>query len=167
MVLIDFPHIKHINFKSMKILSSNMPSIHKIYGYGNIAIEEWFNIDTSEKVHNTEEVINEKISITLSVCYKTPWKYYPGCNPIELWPPYSQNTAEAFPTHWHSPIASLFWKWLKLTVLALSKQFNLHSPSTFQCFTPPNRKHRPVYTYIGPGHYGNVLKIQMTHYTNY
>ena len=68
----------------MKILSSNMPSIHKIYGYGNIAIEELFNIDIYEKVHNTEGVINEKISITLSVCYKTPWKYYPGCNPIEL-----------------------------------------------------------------------------------
>ena len=34
-----------------------MPSIHKIYGYGNIAIEELFNIDISEKVHNTEEVI--------------------------------------------------------------------------------------------------------------
>ena len=59
MVLIDFPHIKHINFKSMKILSSNMPSIHKIYGYGNIAIGELFNIDISEKVHNTEEEINE------------------------------------------------------------------------------------------------------------
>ena len=54
-----------------------MPSIHEIYGYGNIAIEELFNIDISEKVHYTEEVINEineKISITLSVCYKTPWK---------------------------------------------------------------------------------------------
>ena len=51
-----------------------MPSIHKIYGYGNIAMEELFNIDISEKVHNTEEVINEKNSITLSVCYKTPWK---------------------------------------------------------------------------------------------
>ena len=40
-----------------------MPSIHKIYGYGNIAIEELFDIDNfdiSEKVHNTEEVINEK-----------------------------------------------------------------------------------------------------------
>ena len=58
----------------MKILSSNMPSIHKIYEYGNIAIEELFNIDISEKVHNTEEVINEKNSITLSVRYKTPWK---------------------------------------------------------------------------------------------
>ena len=52
-------------------------------------------------------------------------------------------------------------------MLALSKQFNLHSPSTFQCSTPPNRKHRSVYTYIGPGHYGNVLKIQMTHYTTF
>ena len=32
-----------------------------------------FDIDISEKVHNTEEVINEKISITLSVCFKTQW----------------------------------------------------------------------------------------------
>ena len=55
----------------MKILSSKMISIHKIYGYGNIAIEELLDIDISEKVHDTEEVINEKIRITLSVCYKT------------------------------------------------------------------------------------------------
>ena len=58
----------------MKILSNNMPSIHKIYEYGNIAIEELFDIDISEKVHNTEEMINDKISITLSFCYKTQWK---------------------------------------------------------------------------------------------
>ena len=42
-----------------------MPSIHKTYEYGNVAIEELFDIDISEKVHNTEEMINEKISITL------------------------------------------------------------------------------------------------------
>ena len=59
----------------MKILSNNMPSIHNRYEYGNIAIEELFDIDISEKVHNsTEEIINEKISITLSFCYKTQWK---------------------------------------------------------------------------------------------
>ena len=55
----------------MKIISNNMPSIHKIYKYGNIAIEELFDIDISEKVHNTEEIIIEQISITLSFCYKT------------------------------------------------------------------------------------------------
>ena len=55
----------------MKILSTNMPSIHKIYEYGNIAIEELFDIDIPEKVHNTEEMTNEQISITLSFCYKT------------------------------------------------------------------------------------------------
>ena len=47
----------------MKILTNNMPSIHKIYEYGNIAIEELFDIDISEKVHNsTEEMINEKLA---------------------------------------------------------------------------------------------------------
>ena len=63
----------------MKILSNNMPSIHKIYEYGNIAIEELFDIDISEKVHNTEEMINDTISITLSFCYKMQWKLYPEC----------------------------------------------------------------------------------------
>ena len=72
--MLDSPHIIHINFKSMKILSNNMPSIHKIYEYGNIAIEELFDSDISEKVHNTEEMINDTISITLSFCYKTQWK---------------------------------------------------------------------------------------------
>ena len=36
----------------MKILSNNMPSIHKIW---KIAIEELFDINISEKVHNTEQ----------------------------------------------------------------------------------------------------------------
>ena len=58
----------------MKILSNNMPSIHEIYEYGNIAIEELFDIDISEKVHNTEEMINEKSSITFYFCFKTQWK---------------------------------------------------------------------------------------------
>ena len=60
----------HADFATL----NNMPSMHKIYEYGNIAIEELFVIDISEKVHNTEEMINEKISITLSFCYKTQWK---------------------------------------------------------------------------------------------
>ena len=38
-----------------------MPSIHEIYENGNIAIEELFDIDISEKVYDTEEMINEKI----------------------------------------------------------------------------------------------------------
>ena len=46
-----------INFISMKILSNNMPSIHKIYEYGNIAIEELLDIDISEKVRNTPEKV--------------------------------------------------------------------------------------------------------------
>ena len=56
----------------MKILSSNMPSIHKVYGYGNIAIEELFNIDISEKVHNTEEVIMK----TLASLYPSATRRY-------------------------------------------------------------------------------------------
>ena len=40
----------------------------------NMEIEELFGIDISENVHNTEEMMNEKISITLSFCYKTQWK---------------------------------------------------------------------------------------------
>ena len=38
-----------------------MPSIHKIYEYGNIATEELFDIDISEKVHNTEEMIKQNL----------------------------------------------------------------------------------------------------------
>ena len=72
--LIDSPHIILINLKSMKLFSNNMPSIHKIFEYGNIAIEELFDNDISEKGHNTEQMINEKLSITLSFCYKTQWK---------------------------------------------------------------------------------------------
>ena len=44
----------------MKILSNNMPSIHEIYEYGNIAIDESSDINISEKVHNTEEMIKLK-----------------------------------------------------------------------------------------------------------
>ena len=41
----------YVNSKSIKILSYNLPSIHKMYEYGNIAIEESFDIIISEKVH--------------------------------------------------------------------------------------------------------------------
>ena len=46
--VLNSPHIIQINFKSMKILSNNMPSIHKIYEYGNIAIEELFDIGSTQ-----------------------------------------------------------------------------------------------------------------------
>ena len=54
----------------MKILSNNMSSPHKIYEYGNIAKEESFVINISGKstyIHRKKS--NEKISITLSICY--------------------------------------------------------------------------------------------------
>ena len=31
--------------------NNNMPSRHKVYEYGNIAVEELFEINISEKVH--------------------------------------------------------------------------------------------------------------------
>ena len=61
-----------------------MPSIHQIYGYGNIAIEELFDINISEKVHKTEKVMNEKISITLSAAIRN------GTSTQNAW--FSQNS---------------------------------------------------------------------------
>ena len=46
----------YINLKSIKILCNNLPSRHNIYEYGNIAIEEIFDINISEKVY-TQEMI--------------------------------------------------------------------------------------------------------------
>ena len=42
----------HISLKSMKILSNNMPSIYIIYEYGNITLEESFDIDISENPYH-------------------------------------------------------------------------------------------------------------------
>ena len=44
----------YIDIRSIKILSKNMPSRHKIYG--NIGIEEFFDINISEKVHTKEMI---------------------------------------------------------------------------------------------------------------
>ena len=42
---------------------------------GNIAIEESFDTDISEKVHNNEEMINEKLaSLFPSATLETQWK---------------------------------------------------------------------------------------------
>ena len=41
----------YINLKSITILPEIMPYRHKMYEYGNIAIEELFDINISEKVH--------------------------------------------------------------------------------------------------------------------
>ena len=44
-------HYTYVNLKSIKILPYNMPSIHEMYEYGNIAIEESFDIIISDKAH--------------------------------------------------------------------------------------------------------------------
>ena len=76
----------------MKIRSNNMPSIHKIYEYGNIAIEELFDIDNFLCIMYFFRNINENIIITLSFCYKTQWKWYPECLILPEFPvPFVEN----------------------------------------------------------------------------
>ena len=56
-----FPtHDTFVNSKSIKILSNNMQSIHKIYEHGSIiciVMKELFDIIISEKSAYTEEMI--------------------------------------------------------------------------------------------------------------
>ena len=52
MVLIDSPHIIHMSIQNpYKSYLAILPSIHRIYEYGSIAIKKLFDINISKKIY--------------------------------------------------------------------------------------------------------------------